>query len=282
MVEANKSAGSKMPRADWNVVSKMRVLLPKDVIEKAKIGELFKGLDEAIAISSRTGNALKRIKTSMLVKMFPQGKATVPEIRFKGFRGEWKACALNEYLEPSGVRNVSGRFSRDQVLSVSGEYGIVNQIKFKGRSFAGASIANYRVVETGDVVYTKSPLNSNPYGIVKANGGAAGIVSTLYAVYKPRENCVASFVQTYFDLDQRLNRYLRPLVRKGAKNDMKVSSEGALLGEVVFPSVDEQRKIAAFFTELDRMISAAEKKVVKLKQVKASLLERMFVEEARK
>ena len=73
-------------------------------------------------------------------------------------------------------------------MSVSGEVGIVNQIEFKGRSFAGASVANYGIVLNGDVVYTKSPLNSNPFGIIKTNKSKPGIVSTLYAIYHPKKN----------------------------------------------------------------------------------------------
>ena len=136
-------------------------------------------------------------------------------------------------------------------MSVSGDFGIVNQIEFQGRSFAGASVANYGVVETGDIVYTKSPLKSNPYGIIKANKGKNGIVSTLYAVYKPKQSANPEFVQIYFEQDARMNNYMHPLVNKGAKNDMKVSAENALKGQIVFPDIEEQRTISEFFRNLD-------------------------------
>lgn len=93
-------------------------------------------------------------------------------------------------------------------MSVSGDYGIVNQIEFQGRSFAGASVSNYGVVQTGDVVYTKSPLNSNPYGIIKTNKGKPGIVSTLYAVYHPKKNAFSDFIQVYFEQHARMNNYM--------------------------------------------------------------------------
>ena len=244
---------------------------------QVRIASAFRNFDKLILLESSHLTSLRQLKRAMLVKMFPRPGQCVPEIRFKGFDDEWEYRTLGYYLQPSGTKNYAMKFSREDVLSVSGEYGIVNQIKFKGRSFAGASVENYGVVERGDIVYTKSPLNQTPYGIIKANLGPAGIVSTLYAVYKVGECADPSFVQTYFSLDGRLNSYLRPLVRKGAKNDMKVSAEGALRGGVIFPSLSEQRKIAAFFRNLDRVIGAAEKKVAKLRQVKASLLERMFV-----
>ena len=162
---------------------------------------------------------------------------------------------MEDYLEVSREKNKGESYDKEDVLSVSGEFGIVNQIEFQGRSFAGASVANYGVVEVGDVVYTKSPLKSNPYGIIKTNKGKLGIVSTLYAVYKPRENTDSEFVQIYFELDSRMNSYMHPLVNKGAKNDMKVSDENALKGPVIFPKLDEQKAISQYFRGLDHLIT---------------------------
>ena len=161
-------------------------------------------------------------------------------------------------------------------MSVSGDYGIVNQIEFQGRSFAGASVSNYGVVQTGDVVYTKSPLKSNPYGIIKTNKGKPGIVSTLYAVYHPKENVFSDFIQVYFEQHARMNNYMHPLVNKGAKNDMKVSAENALKGPVCFPSRIEQESISAFFSVLDNLITLHQRKYDKLQNIKKSMLEKMF------
>ena len=162
-------------------------------------------------------------------------------------------------------------------MSVSGDFGIVNQIEFQGRSFAGASVANYGVVETGDIVYTKSPLKSNPYGIIKANKGKNGIVSTLYAVYKPKQSANPEFVQIYFEQDARMNNYMHPLVNKGAKNDMKVSAENALKGQIVFPDIKEQRTISEFFRNLDTLITLHQRKLEKLVQIRKAFAERCFL-----
>ena len=183
-----------------------------------------------------------------------------PTIRFKGYTEDWEQRKLIDYLEVSSEKNRDNRFTKDDVLSVSGEYGIVNQIEFQGRSFAGASVSNYGVVENGDVVYTKSPLKSNPYGIIKTNKGIPGIVSTLYAVYKPKEITDSKFVQIYFELASRMNSYMHPLVNKGAKNDMKVSAENALKGMVSFPKKDEQERISLYFSTLDHLITLHQRK----------------------
>ncbi len=203
-------------------------------------------------------------------------KKKTPQIRINGFTKDWNVGLLNQYLETSLEKNCDEVFSREDVLSVSGDYGVVNQIEFQGRSFAGASVANYGVVHTGDVVYTKSPLKENPYGIIKTNTGKPGIVSTLYAIYHPLETTYPEFVQWYFENNDRLNRYLNPLVNKGAKNDMKVSSDNALLGNVVFPEYDEQKAISDALVRIKTIILQYEAKLQKLQTLKASMLEKMF------
>ena len=269
-------AGTMMNELVINEFLQGSILVPS-MAEQQAIGRFFKQLDTLITLHQRKYEKLVNIKKSMLDKMFPQNGVSVPEIRFKGFTDPWEQRKLEEYLEVSGQKNFEGIYTKEDVLSVSGDFGIVNQIEFQGRSFAGASVANYGVVETGDIVYTKSPLKSNPYGIIKANKGKNGIVSTLYAVYKPKQSANPEFVQIYFEQDARMNNYMHPLVNKGAKNDMKVSAENALKGQIVFPDIKEQRTISEFFHNLDTLITLHQRKLEKLQNIKKSCLEKMFV-----
>ena len=251
--------------------------VPKDVAEQKQIGAFIRQLDHLITLHQREYAKLVNIKASMLEKMFPKDGSAYPEVRFAGFTDAWEQRKLEDYLTVSTEKNTGNIYGRSDVLSVSGDYGIVNQIEFQGRSFAGASVSNYGVVQTGDVVYTKSPLNSNPYGIIKTNKGKPGIVSTLYAVYHPKENAFSDFIQVYFEQHARMNNYMHPLVNKGAKNDMKVSAENALKGPVCFPSRVEQESISAFFSVLDNLITLHQRKLEKLQNIKKSMLEKMFV-----
>ena len=183
---------------------------------------------------------------------------------------------MSHYLETSKTKNFDESFKKEDVLSVSGDAGVVNQMEYQGKSFAGASLINYGVVSTDDVVYTKSPLRYQPYGIIKTNIGKPGIVSALYAVYHPKENVYAPFVQTYFNLDKRLNEYLLPLISKGAKNTINVGDEAALLGAVYFPECDEQQAITNIFSNLENLIVQSQAKLEKFQHFKLSMLEKMF------
>ena len=172
------------------------------------------------------------------------------------FSFSWEQRKLAFYLETSTEKNAEGVYSAADVLSVSGDFGVVNQIEFQGRSFAGETVTNYGILHPGDVVYTKSPLKAAPFGIIKTNKGKTGIVSVLYGVYHPRKNLHSDLVQTYFEQNARLNNYLRPLVNKGAKNTLLISDDDALQGDVIFPPLKaEQEKIGQFFKSLDRLIT---------------------------
>ena len=272
-----KSNGSTRQSVGTEMVRLLNLSIPFNLDEQKAIGTFYKNLDHLITLHQRKCEQTKKLKKYMLQKMFPQNGAKVPEIRFDGFTYDWEQRKLIDYLEVSSEKNRDNRFTKEDVLSVSGEYGIVNQIEFQGRSFAGASVSNYGVVENGDVVYTKSPLKSNPYGIIKTNKGIPGIVSTLYAVYKPKEITDSKFVQIYFELDSRMNSYMHPLVNKGAKNDMKVSAENALKGMVSFPKKDEQEMISLYFSTLDNLITLHQRKCDELKKMKKYMLQNMFI-----
>ena len=197
----------------------------------------------------------------------------VPTLRFTGFTDEWKQSLLKEYLVENKERNTKGVFSKAEVLSVSGDKGIVNQIELLGRSYAGQSVLPYHIVRRNNIVYTKSPLSEFPYGIVKMNRGNDGIVSTLYAVYSVQETAYPSFIEYYFASKDRTNRYFKPIVRIGAKHDMKIGNGEVLANMVRFPSIKEQRRISEFLELIDERIATQNKIIDKLQSLISGIIQ---------
>ena len=272
-----ESSGSTFLEISANKVRNLSVTIP-NLIEQKALGVYFKSLDSMIQGVTKKIASLKQMKQACLVSMFPQEGETTPRVRFKGFKGEWLNVELSECLSVCKDRNLSETYGKGDVLSVSDDYGVVNQIELLGRSYAGKSVANYRILRNGHIVYTKSPLKVKPFGIIKVNNGSDGIVSTLYAVYVPMDWVSAKFINYYFEPSFRMNKYIHPLVNKGAKNDMKVSDENVLKGNIFIPKEkEEQQKIASYFTSLDKQISLQEARLEKLKQIKSACLDKMFV-----
>ncbi len=244
--------------------------------EQTKIASFLMAVDKKITQLTQKCELLAQYKKGVMQQIFSQ------ELRFKDDDGqdfpEWKTHPLSYWLSESKARNYKLHFNKTDVLSVSGEFGVVNQIEFMGRSYAGASVHNYHILESGNIVYTKSPLRNNPYGIIKFNKGKSGIVSTLYAVYKCYSNINGEILDYYFQLDTNLNNYLKPLVRKGAKNDMKVNNGHVLTGQICLPSCTaEQNRIVDFLNKLDEKIKFVQAQLEAAKQYKQGLLQKMFI-----
>lgn len=204
----------------------------------------------------------------------------VPEIRFKEFCDYYNDVLLEKCLSVSNKKNNKLEYKKEDALSVSDEFGVVNQIEHLGRSYTGNNISTYKILNKGQIVYTKSPLKLKPFGIIKVNNNKPGIVSVLYAIYDVKEGFDPNYISVYFEPSFRLNKYLLPLINKGAKNTVNISDETALSGEVHIPlSHAEQQKIVSYFQSLDSLIQIISNKLASLKRIKAASLQSMFPQE---
>ena len=244
--------------------------------EQEAIGTFFSTLDRQITLHQRKLDTLKEQKKTYLKLLFPSKGQTKPALRFQGFEDDWEEVKLGEVLSVSKLKNKENEYSKLNVLSVSREQGTVNQIEYQGRSFASDDVSGYKIVNVGQMIYTKSPLKGAPYGIFQTVT-INGIVSPLYAVYNSSGRALASFVSLILKEDAIATHYLSPLVTKGAKNTINVTDEGALEGKVKIPTLPEQQAIGTFFQTLDREISQVEDKLASLKEMKKTLLRKLFV-----
>ena len=272
---ANDTSGTKMPRSDWNLVAESIAKFPS-LPEQEAIGTFFSTLDQHITLHQRKLDTLKEQKKTYLKLLFPAKGQTKPALRFQGFEDDWEEVKLGEVLSVSKLKNKENEYSKLNVLSVSREQGTVNQIEYQGRSFASDDVSGYKIVNVGQMIYTKSPLKGAPYGIFQTVT-INGIVSPLYAVYNSSGRALASFVSLILKEDAIATHYLSPLVTKGAKNTINVTDEGALEGKVKIPTLPEQQAIGTFFQTLDREISQVEDKLASLKELKKTLLRKLFV-----
>ena len=207
---------------------------------------------------------------------------TNPRLRFSGFKEDWKKVKLNEILKEHKSRNAKGEV--EEVFSVAKEKGVINQIEHLGRSYASDNITNYKVVFPNDVVYTKSPTAGFPFGIIKQNKvNRTGVVSVLYAVFKPKNQYLGLLLDYYFSLPVNTYNYLVPLVHKGAKNTMNIGNEDFLNGaKISFPNNElEQKKITEFLITIDKRLEQLKEKKEYLEQYKKGITQKIFSQQLR-
>lgn len=273
---ANVSSGSKMPRADWNLVSSTMFLLPQDKVEQELIGKYFTSLDAQISASTSRLASLKQVKAACLQAMFPQEEEAVPKVRFKGFEGEWKTRSLNNYAKKRTEKNVNRIYN--VTLTNSAEFGIIDQRQFFDHDISNSeNIDGYFVVRDKDFVYNPRISASAPVGPINQNKlGYPGVMSPLYLVFEVK-GINHDFLEIYFHT-ALWHKYMFDNGNSGARFDrLTISDDDFMRMPIPDISLAEQQSIASFFTSLDRQIALHTQRLEKLKQIKAACLDKMFV-----
>lgn len=201
----------------------------------------------------------------------------VPELRFPGFEGEWPIQPLSNFLHEHKTKSDG----KCRVHSVSVSKGVVDQVEYLGRSFAASDTSKYNLAKPNDIIYTKSPTGSFPYGIVKMNKNPYNvIVSPLYGVYSPTNKYVGYILDSYFESPERTNTYLSTLIQKGAKNTIQITNSTFISKNVCFPTDEaEQQKIAECLSSVDDCIKAETDQLQALKDHKKGLMQQLFPQE---
>jgi type I restriction enzyme S subunit len=266
--------GTKVSSISKSQLKNISVCFPT-LSEQRKIAACLSSLDNLIAQTRKKVDLLKQHKKGLMQKLFPRSGCNVPELRFPEFSGDWQVKPLGFFLNEHKLKSTG----KEVVYSVSVSKGLVNQIEHLGRSFAAADTSKYNLVKPYDIVYTKSPTGSFPYGIVKQSQVKENvIVSPLYGVFSPTNKYIGYIIHCYFESIIRTNNYLASLIKKGARNTIQITNNTFLSKNVLFPTEEgEQRKIADCLSSIDKAIEETENKVRLLEQHKKGLMQRMFV-----
>ena len=233
--------------------------------EQTKIAKLLRLIDERIATQSKLIEKLESLIKGIMVELQKQGVN----------KGTWKKVFLSDVLTERKERNTN----LFQVFSVSVSQGVVNQVDYLGRSFAAKDTSKYNVVHYGDLVYTKSPTGSFPYGIVKQSLSLENVaVSPLYGVYKPQSLAVGAYLHEYFMSEINTHNYLHPLIQKGAKNTINITNQRFLENCVLLPTnINELLLISKMLRSLNDKFKYQQDTLQKYQKQKKYLLRQMFI-----
>lgn len=267
---ANQSTGTKMPRADWKLVSKTKFAMPHSVDEQAAIGAYFEHLDTLITLHQRKYEKLVNIKKSMLDKMFPKNGASVPEIRFKGFTDLWEQRKLKELYFQLTERNTD-LLPYQKTLSVA-----TMSFKTDGNGAADTSLANYKRLRTGDIAFEGHTSKEFRYGRFVLNDVGDGIMSPRFSALRPLHEMPINFWKYYIHYEPIMRKVLVNSTKAGTMMNELVIND-FLQGSILVPSMTEQQAIGRFFKQLDTLITLHQRKLEKLQNIKKSCLEKMFV-----
>ena len=184
--------------------------------------------------------------------------AKIPAIRFRGFTDAWEQRKLREIVERVVRKNTNNESTLP--LTISAQYGLVDQITYFNNRVASRDISNYYLVLNGEFAYNKSTSDGFPFGAVKRlDLYPKGVLSTLYIVFSLRdqEQISSDFLSVFFDTD-RWHRGVAERAAEGARNHglLNISTEDFFDIDLRIPKEKrEQDKIGALFRGIDHLIT---------------------------
>ena len=272
------SAGGTMKHFTLGPSQEMPIIYPS-LVEQKKIGKFTTSLDSLITLHQRKCDALQKFKKSMLQKMFPRDGENVPEIRFAGFTDAWEQRKLGEVIEelyngqtPSRANNEYWNGNINWLASGDLNRGIVTHTTEKITN-KGLEDTHLRIVPKGTFVMAITGLEAAG---TRGNCGILGIDTAL------NQSCMALFpIDKILDTKFMFQWYRKVGEEYGINytQGTKQQSYNAELIKILpisFPNIEEQKKIADFFSKLDRLITLHQRKLETLQNMKKSLLQKMF------
>lgn len=266
-----------LPSYNGTMVEGLSVYIPNDFAEQEYCANFFKFLDSLIQSTTKKIASLRQMKSACLVSMFPQAGEMTPRVRFKGFEREWECEPLCNFSKKVIKKNQNLEYKI--TLTNSAEYGIINQLDFFDHDVSnGDNIRGYYVVDNDDFVYNPRISATAPVGPINRNLlGYAGVMSPLYYVF--RVHGIDKDYMSVFFKTTLWHKFMKDNGNSGARFDrLSITDDVFVQMPILYPKdIKEQQRIASYFRNLDKQISLQEKRLEKLKQIKAACLDKMFV-----
>lgn len=258
-------SGSKMPRAEWEMVADGTIFYPQEK-EQTKIAEFLSAVDDKISQLSRQLELLNQYKKGVMQKIFSQ------EIRFKNDNGEdfgeWDYLQLGELIEES--KAVSKKQDEFDVLT-SSRRGLIKQSEyFEGSRLIDRDNVGFNIIKPHEITY-RSRSDDGLFYFNFNNLGITGIISTYYPVFSFK-NSNNKFVTEYLNFNKAdFSKYAV------GTSQLVLSLNALRTVKLRIPSKPEQEKIAEFLTAIDERIDHTTAQLTHTKQWKKGLLQQMFV-----
>ena len=255
---ANQSTGTKMPRADWKLISNLEFRVPGSIEEKATLGKHFKNIDNLSTLHQRKLTHLQAKKTSLLQKMFPKKGERFPELRFPGFTDAW------EQRKVSNLCSISTGKSNTQDKIDEGIYPFYVRSPIIERSNKYL-YDEEAVLTVGDGVGTGK--------VFHYVNGKYDLHQRCYRMYAFCEQLNAKYFYHVFSL--RFYKRVMAMTAKTSVDSVRLDMIADM--KIPLPSISEQVKIASTLDSIDNLITLHQRKLAHLQRQKKALLQQMFV-----
>ena len=274
-----QSQGNTQIYVNWSKVSETQYMIP-EVGEQTIISNYFSYFDHLISLHQRKLEMLKKVKKSMLEKMFPKNDAKVPEVRFSDFTDAWEQRRLGELGHTEGGTSIESEFDSEgkyKVISI-GSYSEESDYVDQGIRAIESEKTLRRVLQKNDLTMILNDKTSSG----KIIGRVLFIDRSDVFVYNQRTEMIRGYEDRYYPkfLYHLLNAPIqRKKIVKQSQGNTQIYVNWSKVSETQYmiPEVGEQTIISNYFSYFDHLISLHQRKLEKLKNIKKSMLEKMFI-----
>ena len=274
---AKRAQGKSVVHIHNSDIQDVSILFPSR-LEQDRIVFVFRKLNNLITLHQRKLDRLKNIKKSMLDKMFPKDGEVVPEIRFKGFTDAWEQRKLGEIGQT--YTGLSGK-SKDDFGHGNGKFitylnVFMNPIGLPEMTEAIEIDDSQNKVICGDVLFTTSSETPDEVGMscVWLENSENTYLNSFCFGYRPTiklDNYYLAYMLRSASIRKRIAFLAQGISR------YNISKNKMMDIEIPIPSIEEQKQIGSYFTNLNNLITLHQRKLDKLKNIKKSMLDNMFV-----
>ena len=228
--------------------------------EQKEVGEYFQSLDNLITLHQRKLEHVKKMKKSMLQKMFPKKNQLYPEVRFPGFTDAWEQRKFSELvtIERGGSPRPIDKFITNDEnglnwvkIGDAPEQG--NYITQTAEKIRAEGLSKTREVHPGDLILSNSMSFGRPY--IMAIDGC--IHDGWLAIRNTQKNFDLKFLCTLLGTDGMLNQY-KAMAAGSTVNNLNKELVGGTT--IAFPIMEEQIKIGEYFSNIDHLITLHQRK----------------------
>ena len=249
------SSGARMDgllNISFDEYTSVSVLLP-GTEEQDRIADFFRHLDNLITLHQR--------KCALLFSSFQ----ALISMMFTTSTFSWEQRKLGELVDRVVRKNTNNESTLP--LTISAQYGLVDQITYFNNRVASRDVSNYYLVLNGEFAYNKSTSDGYPFGAVKRlDLYEKGVLSTLYIVFAPKkeQQIDSDYLTVFFDTD-RWHKGVAERAAEGARNHglLNISAEDFFDIDLSVPKdIVEQKQIGAFIRQLDNLITLHQRKCI--------------------
>ena len=259
------------------IVKNLIVPVPSQ-LEQTKIGNFFNQLDGIITLHQRKLETLKKLKRTLLQKMFPKKGQLKPELRFPGFTNDWEQRKLGELAATFGyglnaaAKSFDGRHKYIRITDIdeSTRRFLCSSLTSPDIDFEEA--APYRLAE-GDVLFARTGASvGKSYRYVRTDGEVYFAGFLIRFRFKDKEAAEFVFQNS---LTAKFQNFIKTSSQRSGQPGINAQQFSGY--QIAVPNSEERERIGSFFSRLDTAITLHQRKLETYKKLKKSLLQKMFI-----